>query len=296
VLSGCPRIAGLLSDHLPAHQAAGTSIQALTRLFAARWSRHLELMVSDDDTVVAVMTHGRGEQFTAQVQSLLHSCEFETAAADQLAALAAAMNHGRCLLQLSLMPGSSPQLEVSVRYRRTMHLDYGLRLLGADAAASLDVRGCAASLHKSAVSGLELSVRRGASAVRPAVHFTQVVTERRRETVRMRLAHAASRYAPCAAAVTRWAEHHDLLLSPEQRVLSLAFSPASADQDARIVIEYADVPVQAAAQLVEQRAAAAVQCFEQLCARADRHALSYLEVNLQRAQLPVLHAYVDVTY
>ena len=292
--ASCQHLTRLLSEHLTLQGAADAAVQPLAKLFASQWASYLELMVSDDGTTVAVMTHGRGQQFTAQIQSLLRSCEIETAAADQILELAAALNHGRCLVQLSFVSGSCPQLEVSVCYRRTMHLDHGLRLIGADATAALDVRGCADLLHRCAISGIALSARRGAAAVRPAVHFTQVVTERRREAVRMRLAHAASHYAPCAAAVSRWAEHHDLLLSPERGVLSVAFTPANATHAAQVDIEYADVPTHAAARLVEEHASAAAERFEQLCARAGRTALSYLEVSLQQAQLPVLHAYACV--
>ena len=290
----CQYLAGLLGEHLPLHEAAGTDVLMLAGLFAAQWSRHLELMTSDDGATVGVLTQGRGEQFTAQIQSLLCSCEIDPAAADQMLALAAALNHRRCLLQLSVTSGSEPQLEVSVRYRRSMHLDHGLRLLGMDAAASRDVRGCAELLHKCDVSGLTLGARRGASQVRQTVHFTQIMTERRRESVRMRLAHAASRFAPCAPAVIRWAEHHDPLLSPERLALAVAFAPASAGQEAQFAIEYANVPVPAAVRLVEQHAAATAERFEELCARADCCDLSHLEVSLQRSQWPVLQAYASV--
>jgi hypothetical protein len=294
VPAGCQHITQLLSEHLTPQGAAHVTVLPLAELFASQWASYLELMVSDDGATVAVMTRGRGSQFTAQIQSLLRSCEIDRAVVEQILALAAALNHGRCLVKLTLASGSRPYLEISVAYRRTMHLDHGLSLIGADASASGAVRDCADLLHKSAISGIALSARRGTAAVRHAVHFVHAVTERRRDAVRMRLAHAASHYAPCAAAVSCWAEHHDLLLSSERRVLSVAFAPANAAQDAQIDIEYADVPTQVAARLVEQHATAAAEHFERLCARAGRSTLSYLEVSLQQAKLPVLYGYACV--
>ncbi len=271
-----------LDEHLALAAEQGSAMASLLQLCAP--TSAMELALNHDGTAVAVMMYGRGSDFTARVRTLLERCEIDAAALEQVLMLAQALNHARCRIKLT---GSAQQLEVEIRWRRAMHLDHAARLIGMDANAWGEVQSFAALLHKSSVSGVSLTVQPRSLQVRSAVLFAQVVSERRREQVRMRLAHAVSRHAPCAPAVTRWVEHHDALLTHVRTLLSIWLTPGSA-ADTRIGIEYPDVTVNAAAAVLEHRAGEVQRRFEALCLRAGCASLSYLEVGLQAAAEPRL--------
>ena len=285
-----PHIVQLLQSHL---QRDPTKIVLLAGSMAPHCADYFELMTTADGGEVAVMTRGRGSQFTAQIQELLQRCDSGRVAQDQLLMLAQALDHPRCLLELTLATaGCEPQIRVGLR--RSLHIEHALRLINADADVARDVRGFATLLARNTVSAIGLQVGPDANVVRYALHFTQTVTERRRESVRMRIAHAASRYAPSGAAVRCWAEHHDALLTPERYLLGLSFTPASSGLPAHVAIEYANVLPEIAALLRESRAAAVSEHFAQLCLRAARGTLSYLHVGLGAASLPELRGYAHV--
>lgn len=287
--SGSAHAKHALDEHLALAAEQGSAMASLLRLCAP--TSAMELALSNDGTVVAVTTHGRGSDFTARVRTLLERCEIDATALAQVLMLAQALNHARCLVKLIC---SAQQLEVEIRWRRALHLDHAARLIGMNASAWNEVESFAALLHKTAVGGVSLTMRPRSLPVRPAVLFAQVVSERRREQVRMRLAHAVSRHAPCAPAVTRWVEHHDALLAHARTLLSVWLTPGAAVADTRIGIEYPDVTVPAAAAVLEHRAGEVERRFAALCRRAGCASLSCLEVGLQAAAEPRLCGYVSV--
>jgi hypothetical protein len=264
----------------------------LVRLLASQWARYLELVISDDGTNVAVMTQGRGPEFTVQLGALFTLCEIDPVAAARMLTLSRALNHGRCFVRMCFTAGSDAPPRVSVMHRRAMHLEHGLRLIAADEQTQLELRSFAGLLQQSSVHGLVLSARAGDAQMRPAVRFARVVTGRRREAVRMRWTHAASRHAPMGSAVSCWAEHHDALLTREHPLLSMWLQPGSGMRAAEVRIEYPEVAVPSAARILDSRVAEVAARFEQLCAEAERATITHLEVILGSAALPALHACV----
>jgi hypothetical protein len=285
---GC--VAQLLRRHLTLHGVAIDVFEPLAVLLAAHWARYVELMVSDQGASVALMTRGGGREFTARVASVLACCEIEPGVAARMLSLTEALKHRHGFLKLTFTPGGDPRPEVSLLHRRAMSIDRGLQLLAVDSALWDDVQGCAALLRQSCVHGVALTARPGSAQLQPALRFVQVIAAQRREAVRMRLAHVASRYAPCPAAVVCWAEHHDRWLAREHVALSLWLTPGRGDA-AAMRIEYPDVSVPAAAGWLEQRAREDVRArFERLCTAAGRTTLSYLEVGLHQRPVPRLDA------
>jgi hypothetical protein len=275
------------------HGVALDTFERLAGLLTAHWARYAELMVSDAGASVALMTRGGGREFTARIASVLACCEIEPGAAARILSLTEALKHRHCFLKLTFTPGGDPRPEVSLIHRRGLSIDRCLQLLAAAPALRDAVQGCATLLRHRCLHGVALTARPGIAQLRPALRFVQVIGAYRREAVRMRLAQVASRYAPCAAAVSCWAEHHDRWLAREQVALSLWLTPGSGDS-AEVRIEYPDVSVPAAASWLERRVGEVSERFGQLCAAAGRTTLSYLEVGLQQQPNPQLYAAASV--
>jgi hypothetical protein len=285
--SGC--VAQLLRRHLILHGVATDAFEPLTGLLAVHWNRYAELMVSDQGAAVALMTRGGGREFTARVASVLACCEIEPGAATRMLSLTEALRHRQYFLKLTFTPGGDPRPAVSLIHRRALSIERGLQMLAVDSLLWEDVRECAALLSQRCVHGAALTARPGASQLQPALRFAQVIAARRREAVRLRLAHVASRYAPESAAVVCWAEHHDRWLAREPVALSLWFTPGRG-ASAVVRIEYPEVSVAAAAGWLEQRMGEVSARFERLCSVAGRTRLSYLEVGLYPQPVPRLDA------
>ena len=289
----CP--AQLLRGHLTQQGVAAEAIEPLTTTLGLgpHWTRYLELLASDDGATAGFAIREPSSELLPRLTAVLACCEIDSQVATRMLALAESAQSARCMLRFMFSRGES-RPEVSVIQRRPLALEQGLQLLGAGIQAIEQVRTCTALLRQASLHGVAITARPRDPQWRGAVRFAHLVTPRRRETARMRLAHAASRFAPCAAAVSCWAERHDGWLAREHTLLSLWLQLAMVDP-ATVSIEYPDVAVPAAG-LLEPGSAEIHERFEQLSFAAGRATLSYLEVSLQQARLPRLHAAACLNY
>jgi hypothetical protein len=296
VRAGAVCTARVLRQHLAAHGVATDAIEPLTAALGPglHGSCYLELLISEDGATVGFLIRARDPEFTARLAAVLACCEIEPTVAARMLALAETLHPGRYSLKLTFATAGELHPEVCLIQQRPLALEPGLQLLAADAAMRDQVHTCAALLHQRSLHGIAVAARPREAQWRAAVRFVQLITSRRRETARLRLAHVASRIAPCAAAVSCWAEQHDRWLAREHALLSLWLQPGGAEA-AAVRIEYPDVAVPAAG-LLEPGSPEMLERFEQLSLMAGRATLSSLEVSLQQARLPRLHAAVCVRY
>jgi len=286
------RVAQLLRRQLISQGVAVDVFDRLATSLTAHWARYAELVISDDGSTLALITRGRGAEFLVRLTAALACCDIEPRAAARMLSLAEAGGSRQHWLELAFTRTGDPRPEISLMQRRVLSAAHGVQLLTLEPAAREQVHDCATLLGHSCIHGVALTARPDSVQLRAAVRFAQTLTARRREAVRMRLAHVLSRHAPCAAAVSCWAEHHDRWITHEHTPLSLWLTPATEASEVRI--EYPDVSVAAAAGWLEERSSEVSERFAALCAAAGRSGLSHLEVSLQQACVPRLYAAVRV--